>query len=122
LHNPWPSLKEFVDSIDMQNADDVTHRHIPYGAHTAGPSRVFCAALPAADSAGRLWVAAKSHVRRGWAAVLLIKAVERWRAEHDSTLPKTSNEKASFRNMLKSWQRQIDGIPLEVCCLYFHIS
>lgn len=34
LHDPWSDLKEFVDSIDLQNADDVTHRHIPYGAGT----------------------------------------------------------------------------------------
>lgn len=51
------------------------------------------------------------------AAVLLIKAVQRWRAEHDSALPKTSKEKASFRTMLKSWQRHIDGVPLEVRCM-----
>ena len=48
------------------------------------------------------------------AGVLLLKAVQQWHAEHDSMLPKTSKEKASFRTMLKSWQRHIDGIPLEV--------
>lgn len=49
--------------------------------------------------------------------ILLIKAVQRWRKEHDSTLPANAKEKAAFRAMLKSWQRSVDGIPVEVLCL-----
>ncbi len=31
LHNPWPKLRDFAESIDLHNADDVMHRHVPYG-------------------------------------------------------------------------------------------
>ena len=48
------------------------------------------------------------------AGVLLIKAVQQWHEEHKSALPGSAKEKAAFRSMLKSWQRHIDGIPLEV--------
>ena len=48
------------------------------------------------------------------AGVLLIKAVQQWHEEHRSALPGSAKEKAAFRSMLKSWQRSIDGVPLEV--------
>ncbi len=48
------------------------------------------------------------------AAALLIKAAQQWRREHDGQLPGSSAERSAFKDLLKSWQRQIDGIPLEV--------
>ncbi|KAK9757273.1 hypothetical protein RND81_01G153100 [Saponaria officinalis] len=30
LNNPWPELKRFVESIDINVADPVAHKHIPY--------------------------------------------------------------------------------------------
>ncbi|CAK0763153.1 hypothetical protein CVIRNUC_003029 [Coccomyxa viridis] len=74
LHQPWPQLQEYADSINLDTADDVTHRHIPY-------------------------------------AILLLKGAQQWCAEHSKELPHNSKEKAAFRQMLKSWQRTIDGIP-----------
>ncbi|CAL8467774.1 g7312 [Coccomyxa elongata] len=76
LHKPWPKLKEYAASIDLQSIDDITHKHVPYG-------------------------------------ILLLKAVELWQNEHGSTLPATANDKAAFRAMLKSWQRLVDGVPVE---------
>ena len=46
--------------------------------------------------------------------MLLIKAIERWRGEHGGSLPSSSKDKAAFRQLLQSWQRTIDGIPVEV--------
>lgn len=48
------------------------------------------------------------------AAALLIKAAQQWRREHDGQLPGSYAERSAFKDLLKSWQRQIDGIPLEV--------
>lgn len=31
LHKPWPKLKEYAASIDLQSIDDITHKHVPYG-------------------------------------------------------------------------------------------
>ena len=31
LHAPWPELQQFADQLDLATADDVTHKHIPYG-------------------------------------------------------------------------------------------
>jgi hypothetical protein len=47
--------------------------------------------------------------------------VLKWRAEH-SNLPSNARERASFRQLLKSWQRSIDGVPLEVCADYIKQS
>ncbi|KAL5972612.1 NEDD8-activating enzyme E1 regulatory subunit axr1 [Asimina triloba] len=30
LHNPWPELKQFAESIDINTVDTVVHKHIPY--------------------------------------------------------------------------------------------
>lgn len=32
LHRPWPALAEYAASFDLAAVDDVTHRHIPWGA------------------------------------------------------------------------------------------
>ena len=45
--------------------------------------------------------------------VLLVKAALKWRAEHGG-LPSNSRERASFKQLLKSWQRSIEGVPLDV--------
>ena len=48
------------------------------------------------------------------AAVLLIKAVHEWKQKHGSKLPSGSAQRTEFKDIIKSWQRQIDGIPIEV--------
>lgn len=75
FHRPWQELQQFADSIDLQNADDITHKHVPY-------------------------------------AILLIKAAQQWQQQH-SKLPSSSAQRTEFKGIIKSWQRQIDGIPLE---------
>ncbi|KAL3148869.1 hypothetical protein ABBQ32_001742 [Trebouxia sp. C0010 RCD-2024] len=46
-------------------------------------------------------------------AVLLIKAAQAWQKQHGSKLPSSSSQRTEFKYLIKSWQRQIDGIPLE---------
>lgn len=48
------------------------------------------------------------------AAVLLAKAAKQWQEQHDGKLPGSYPERAAFKDMIRSWQRHIDGIPLEV--------
>jgi hypothetical protein len=48
------------------------------------------------------------------AAVLLIQAAATWQREHGGKLPGSYAERTAFKDLLKSWQRHIDGIPLEV--------
>ena len=31
FHQPWTDLQDFADSIDLDSADDITHKHVPYG-------------------------------------------------------------------------------------------
>lgn len=31
FQRPWPQLQQFADSMDLHTADDITHKHIPYG-------------------------------------------------------------------------------------------
>lgn len=49
------------------------------------------------------------------AAILLIKAAQQWQQQHNDKLPSSSAQRTEFKNIIKSWQRQIDGVPLEVC-------
>ncbi|EFN59362.1 hypothetical protein CHLNCDRAFT_137823 [Chlorella variabilis] len=46
-------------------------------------------------------------------AVLLAKAAKQWQEQHDGKLPGSYPERAAFKDMIRSWQRHIDGIPLE---------
>jgi hypothetical protein len=46
--------------------------------------------------------------------VLLIQAAATWQREHGGKLPGSYAERTAFKDLLKSWQRHIDGIPLEV--------
>ncbi|GAB4817852.1 hypothetical protein N2152v2_004898 [Parachlorella kessleri] len=45
-------------------------------------------------------------------AVLLVRAAQLWRGEHDS-LPKTVAQRNDFKGLLKAWQRHFDGVPLD---------
>lgn len=76
FHAPWPELLSLAQSVDLATADDITHKHVPYG-------------------------------------LLLIKAAEHWRSTHDGKLPDTSKQKAAFKDLLRSWQHSIDGVPIE---------
>lgn len=31
FHQPWKELQNFADTIDLSSADDILHKHIPYG-------------------------------------------------------------------------------------------
>lgn len=44
-------------------------------------------------------------------AIILIKAAQCWLAEHDG-LPTSATERSSFKSLIKSWQRYVDGFPL----------
>ena len=46
--------------------------------------------------------------------MLLVKAAKQWIDKHDGQLPSSYAERTAFKDILKSWQRHIDGIPLEV--------
>ncbi|KAA6425651.1 MAG: NEDD8-activating enzyme E1 regulatory subunit-like [Trebouxia sp. A1-2] len=46
-------------------------------------------------------------------AILLIKASHEWQKSHSGKLPSSSAQRSEFKNIIKSWQRQIDGIPIE---------
>ena len=58
------------------------------------------------------------------AAIVLIKAAQQWQQQHNDKLPSTSAQRTEFKHIIKSWQRQIEGIPLEVCSssLFTHIK
>lgn len=55
--------------------------------------------------------------------MLLVKVAQQWQAEHDGMLPKSQAERTAFKNLVSSWQRAADGIPLDVsgqagvCCV-----
>lgn len=51
------------------------------------------------------------------AAILLIKAAHEWQNHHSGKLPSSSAQRSEFKDIIKSWQRQIDGIPIEVTLL-----
>lgn len=46
------------------------------------------------------------------AAILLIKSVAAWRAQHGKE-PSSAAERREFKDLLRSWQHTIDGIPVE---------
>ena len=37
FHQPWKELKDFADTIDLSSADDILHKHIPYGEAVEHP-------------------------------------------------------------------------------------
>ena len=48
------------------------------------------------------------------AVALLIQAADRWKSEHNGSLPKSYVEKQEFKDLLRGWQHKIDGVPIEV--------
>ncbi|PSC68884.1 NEDD8-activating enzyme E1 regulatory subunit [Micractinium conductrix] len=53
---------------------------------------------------------AHSHVPY---AALLIKAAKQWAESHGGGMPGTYTERSAFKDLLRGWQRHIDGFPLE---------
>ena len=49
-------------------------------------------------------------------AVILVKAALQWQAEHDA-LPKTAADRAAFKDLIRSWQRPVNDMPVEVRCM-----
>ena len=47
-----------------------------------------------------------------FAVLLLVKATSAWRATHQGQLPQTASERSEFKDLLRSWQRSIDGCPI----------
>jgi len=49
FHQPWTELQDFADSIDLSSADDIMHKHIPYGEPVMYPqacSKQVCTKKP----------------------------------------------------------------------------
>ncbi|KAK9798117.1 hypothetical protein WJX73_000766 [Symbiochloris irregularis] len=46
-------------------------------------------------------------------AILLIQATKQWHATHGPELPQNAREKQAYRDILQSWQRRIDDVPIE---------
>jgi len=40
FHQPWRELQDFADTIDLASADDIMHKHIPYGEPVVYPQAV----------------------------------------------------------------------------------
>ena len=49
-------------------------------------------------------------------AILLLKAASQWQSQHGSKLPQGSAQRSEFKKSIQSWQRSIDGVPIEVSC------
>jgi hypothetical protein len=49
-------------------------------------------------------------------ALLLVKAAGDWARAHAGALPATYAEKQAFKEGLRGWNRDIEGVPIEVCC------
>ena len=49
-------------------------------------------------------------------AILLLKAASQWQGQHGSKLPQGSTQRSEFKQIIQSWQRSIDGVPIEVSC------
>ena len=56
------------------------------------------------------------------AAVILLQAAKAWQVRNEGKMPRTSQEKAAFKDLIKSWQRQIDGVPVQVCLSAFGLA
>lgn len=46
-------------------------------------------------------------------AVILIKAAKEWKANHGGKPPSTAIERAGFKSLIKSWQKMVEGVPLD---------
>jgi len=49
------------------------------------------------------------------AAVLLIKAAEEWRRQHEDQLPSSRADRNAFKALISSWQQHVDDVAIEVC-------
>lgn len=50
--------------------------------------------------------------------MILLQAVKAWREQNGGKLPGSSKEKAAFKELIKAWQRKIDGVPVQVTTLF----
>lgn len=100
MSQPWPELKEFALSFDLATLDDITHHHLPYGTRV-------CLSVCLRIS---LYLLQLCHAP---AAIILIQAAERWKAQQGS-LPSTSKDRATFKELITNMQRSINGVPVEV--------
>jgi hypothetical protein len=48
------------------------------------------------------------------AALLLAKAAKQWQEQHGGQLPSSYQERTAFKELVASWQRHVDGMPLDV--------
>lgn len=48
------------------------------------------------------------------AAVLLLKASERWLSEHEGAPPSTAKQRAEFKELVSGMRRTVEGVPIEV--------
>ena len=48
------------------------------------------------------------------AVAILLQAVAAWKGQHSGKLPSSSKEKSEFKELIKSWQRKVDGVPIPV--------
>jgi amyloid beta precursor protein binding protein 1 len=46
-------------------------------------------------------------------AIILIKAAKEWKANHGGKLPSNAAERAGFKSLIISWQKRVDGVPLD---------
>lgn len=74
LDQPFPSLREHVDSIQLSSLELKEHAHIPY-------------------------------------VILLLKFLDKWKAEKGPSLPKNRIEKEQFKEMIRQ------GLILTYCFL-----
>lgn len=42
FHAPWPQLQSLAQSVDLENADDITHKHVPYGVFLLDLRQIDC--------------------------------------------------------------------------------
>ena len=97
-----------------------------YRQRRSGTSSMYC------DASVMMWVSGPSvhnvtatlrdNSTSACAAVLLIKAAHLWHKQHGSSLPSSASQRSEFKDIIKSWQRQIDGIPLEVRQVFLAMS
>lgn len=95
-------------SIDLATADDILHKHTPYGELQRRCLSQQQARLSPQNQECRTKTAICV------AAVLLIQATKQWHATHGPELPRNAREKQAYRDILHSWQRRIDDVPIEV--------
>ncbi len=110
LHAPWPELQQFADRLDLATADDVTHKHIPYGGWA---ENCCCNTVGIVCLLSRVSLMVVCPVA---VAILLLKAASQWQSQHGSKLPQGSAQRSEFKRIIQSWQRSIDGVPIEVSC------